>query len=228
MEFGSLALAVSETPGHTRDHLLLRIGDKAFTGDTLLPGACGRTDLGDGSPDLLWESLDSKIRPLPDRVEVLPAHYGPLQGLLLPERFSSTIGVERATNEALRIPRPRGIPNLHDRRVAAQAEGLRRDRKLEPRSLMGRPSATAVGGARRRLQASDPPSIGRLCWNWFTQDSPEVSRSPRHRTEQKDAAASESTAPALQGGSQARRRRRPGGPLRSRRAAHWAQLREAP
>ena len=72
-----------------------------------MPGACGRTDLGDGSPDLLWESLDSKLRPLPDEVEILPAHYGVRQGLPPPERFSSTLGVERETNEALRI-RDRG------------------------------------------------------------------------------------------------------------------------
>ncbi|MCI4357788.1 MAG: MBL fold metallo-hydrolase [Thermoplasmata archaeon] len=103
VEFGRLELVVAETPGHTRDHLMLQIGDQAFTGDTLLPGACGRTDLGDGSPDLLWESFETKVLTLPDSVEVLPAHYGPRQGLPPPCRFSTTIGVERATNEALQL-----------------------------------------------------------------------------------------------------------------------------
>jgi sulfur dioxygenase len=91
-----------ETPGHTRDHLTLRFQDKAFTGDTLLIGSCGRTDLGDGSPALLWESLTTKLLTLPDDTEVLPAHYGARHAL--PERFATTVGFERATNEALRQP----------------------------------------------------------------------------------------------------------------------------
>jgi sulfur dioxygenase len=99
VDFGRLELVVRETPGHTRDHLTLRVGDKAFTGDTLLLGSCGRTDLGDGSPDLLYESLKEKILTLPDATEVFPAHYG--RHHALPERYSSTIGFERRTNEAL-------------------------------------------------------------------------------------------------------------------------------
>lgn len=99
VRFGSERLGVLETPGHTRDHLTLRVRDKAFTGDTLLVGACGRTDLGDGDPGLLYESLTEKLLRLPDEVEVYPAHFGPHHAL--PERYSSTVGFERATNEAL-------------------------------------------------------------------------------------------------------------------------------
>lgn len=101
--FGGEVLRVRETPGHTRDHLALTVRGLVFTGDTLLPGSCGRTDLGDGDPNLLWESLQSKLLRLPDETEVLPAHYGPLHGLPAPERYSSTIGFERATNEAVRL-----------------------------------------------------------------------------------------------------------------------------
>lgn len=99
LTFGAHELIALETPGHTRDHLTLRLRDQIFTGDTLLLGSCGRTDLGGGSPDLLWESLQEKILRLPNETEVYPAHHGPLHAL--PDRFVSTLGFERATNEAL-------------------------------------------------------------------------------------------------------------------------------
>jgi glyoxylase-like metal-dependent hydrolase (beta-lactamase superfamily II) len=93
---------VLETPGHTRDHVALRVGQTIFTGDTLLIGSCGRTDLGDGNADLLYQSLTEKILRLPDETEVLPAHYGRRHALA--ERYVSTLGFEKATNEALRLP----------------------------------------------------------------------------------------------------------------------------
>ena len=100
--FGRDEIRILETPGHTRDHLTLRIRDKIFTGDTLLLGSCGRTDLADGSPDLLWESLTDKLLHLPESTEVYPAHYGSHHALA--ERYVSTLGFERATNEALGQP----------------------------------------------------------------------------------------------------------------------------
>lgn len=99
LRWGRAVLNILETPGHTRDHLTLKLGDRVFTGDTLLIGACGRTDLGDGSPEALYESLFGKLLKLPDEVEVLPAHFGRRHALV--ERYASTIGFERATNEAL-------------------------------------------------------------------------------------------------------------------------------
>lgn len=103
IRFGAIgSLRVLETPGHTRDHLSLLVGDRVFTGDTLLRGSCGRTDLGDGDPRLLWESLQEKLLRLPESTEVFPAHYGTRHAL--PEGTASTIGYERATNEALGQP----------------------------------------------------------------------------------------------------------------------------
>ncbi|HKV89953.1 MAG TPA: MBL fold metallo-hydrolase, partial [Thermoplasmata archaeon] len=99
IQFGAEAIAVLETPGHTRDHLTLRVRDKIFTGDTLLIGGCGRTDLGDGDPEVLYESLTNKLLTLPDTTEVYPAHFGRRHALQ--ERYCSTVGFERATNEAL-------------------------------------------------------------------------------------------------------------------------------
>jgi glyoxylase-like metal-dependent hydrolase (beta-lactamase superfamily II) len=102
VRFGGEEVRVLETPGHTRDHLTLRVRDRIFTGDTLLLGSCGRTDLADGSPELLWESLTEKLLGLPPETEVYPAHYGPRHAL--PDRLVSTLGFERARNEALRQP----------------------------------------------------------------------------------------------------------------------------
>ncbi len=99
VRFGSEELTVLETPGHTLDHLTLRVRDKVLTGDTLLLGSCGRTDLGGGSADQLYESLMEKILRLPPETEVYPAHYGGRHAL--PDRYVSTLGFERATNEAL-------------------------------------------------------------------------------------------------------------------------------
>jgi len=100
VDVGALELVALETPGHTRDHLTLKFAGSIFSGDTLLIGGCGRTDLGDGDPDLLYDSLTEKILALDDATFVYPAHYGPRHALA--DRFVSTLGVERATNEALR------------------------------------------------------------------------------------------------------------------------------
>jgi glyoxylase-like metal-dependent hydrolase (beta-lactamase superfamily II) len=102
VRFGAEELLVLETPGHTRDHLTIRVRERIFTGDALLLGSCGRTDLGDGSPELLWESLTDKLLKLPAETEVYPAHYGAKHAL--PERYVSTLGFELASNEALRQP----------------------------------------------------------------------------------------------------------------------------
>src|SRR5688572_18699556 len=45
IKVGNLRLAVLYTPGHTRDAMSLVASDRVFTGDTLLIGATGRTDL---------------------------------------------------------------------------------------------------------------------------------------------------------------------------------------
>ena len=54
---GRLRLQVMHTPGHTRDSMCLQVEDHLFTGDTLLFGATGRTDLPTGDPEALYDSL---------------------------------------------------------------------------------------------------------------------------------------------------------------------------
>jgi glyoxylase-like metal-dependent hydrolase (beta-lactamase superfamily II)/rhodanese-related sulfurtransferase len=71
---GNLRLAALHTPGHTRDSMCLVANDGVFTGDTLLIGGTGRTDLPTGDPDQLYDSLFGKLLKLDPALMVFPAH----------------------------------------------------------------------------------------------------------------------------------------------------------
>jgi glyoxylase-like metal-dependent hydrolase (beta-lactamase superfamily II)/rhodanese-related sulfurtransferase len=91
---GKLRLQVLYTPGHTRDSMCLRVDDRVFTGDTLLIGATGRTDLPSGDADTLFDSLFNRLLRLDPELKVYPAHD--YKG-----RSFSTIGTEIETNPRL-------------------------------------------------------------------------------------------------------------------------------
>jgi len=91
---GDLRLKALHTPGHTRDSLCLMVADRVFTGDTLLIGGTGRTDLPTGDPHALYDSLFQKLLKLPPETLVYPAHE--YKG-----RSHSTIGAEIADNPRL-------------------------------------------------------------------------------------------------------------------------------
>ena len=91
---GRLRLCVLHTPGHTRDSMCVVAGDRVFTGDTLLIGATGRTDLPSGDPEALFESLFKRVLRLDPGLKVFPAHE--YQG-----RSHSTIAQEVAENPRL-------------------------------------------------------------------------------------------------------------------------------
>ena len=107
---GKLRLRVLHTPGHTADSMCLVAEDRVFTGDTLLIGGTGRTDLPSGDADALYDSLFGKLLTLDPALKVYPAHD--YKG-----RSHSTLGAEIAGN-----------PRLQQRDRA----GLRRDDE-EPR-----------------------------------------------------------------------------------------------
>ncbi len=71
---GQLRINVMHTPGHTRDSMCLRVENHLFTGDTLLIGATGRTDLPTGDPEALHDSLFNYLARLDAGLEVNPAH----------------------------------------------------------------------------------------------------------------------------------------------------------
>ncbi|MGH9884172.1 MAG: MBL fold metallo-hydrolase [bacterium] len=71
---GDLRLRVLHTPGHTRDSLCLIAPDCVLTGDTLLLGSTGRTDLPTGDPEALYDSLFHHLLQLDGSLLVHPAH----------------------------------------------------------------------------------------------------------------------------------------------------------
>ncbi|MDB4954688.1 MAG: beta-lactamase-like protein, partial [Myxococcales bacterium] len=91
---GKLRMRVLHTPGHTDDSTCLVFPDRVLTGDTLLIGGTGRTDLPTGDPDALYDSLFGKLLQLDDSLKIYPAHD-------YKDRSSSTIGAERASNPRL-------------------------------------------------------------------------------------------------------------------------------
>jgi len=91
---GKLRLQVLHTPGHTADSMCLQVEDRLFTGDTLLIGATGRTDLPSGDPEALYDSLFERVLRLDPALMVCPAHD--YKG-----RSHSTIGEEIASNPRL-------------------------------------------------------------------------------------------------------------------------------
>jgi glyoxylase-like metal-dependent hydrolase (beta-lactamase superfamily II)/rhodanese-related sulfurtransferase len=91
---GNLRLTALHTPGHTRDSMCLVAPDRVFTGDTLLIGATGRTDLPSGDPEALYDSLFNRLLTLDPALKVYPAHD-------YKERSHTTIGAEIAENPRL-------------------------------------------------------------------------------------------------------------------------------
>jgi glyoxylase-like metal-dependent hydrolase (beta-lactamase superfamily II) len=104
---GELRLHVIHTPGHTRDSICLVAPGHLLTGDTLLLGGTGRTDLPTGDPEALHASLFERILRLDGSLRVHPAHnYKNLPPTSLDE--------QRATN-----------PRLQQRDRAAFVEQMR-------------------------------------------------------------------------------------------------------
>jgi glyoxylase-like metal-dependent hydrolase (beta-lactamase superfamily II) len=74
LRVGGIKAKVLHTPGHTEDSICVFDGENLFTGDTLLIGGCGRTDLLGGSPRKMYRSLHSVILKLPPKTMVYPGH----------------------------------------------------------------------------------------------------------------------------------------------------------
>ena len=111
---GNITIAVDHTPGHTPEHLSLKLTDGAaadepgylFTGDFVFVGDLGRPDLLDeaaGGADTRYEgakqmfaSLRDKLLALPDYVQIYPAHgSGSACGKALGAVPTTTVGYER-------------------------------------------------------------------------------------------------------------------------------------
>ncbi len=129
-QVGGLRIQALHTPGHTLESTCYLLYDEAnepyciFTGDTLFVGDVGRPDLFSGNlskdelASLMYDSLQTKIKTLPDNVIVYPAHGpGSACGKALGKETFSTIGTQKATNYAL-------ADQTREEFVSAVTEGL--------------------------------------------------------------------------------------------------------
>jgi glyoxylase-like metal-dependent hydrolase (beta-lactamase superfamily II) len=94
IKFGHLSLKVIHTPGHTQDAMCLLFRDRVFTGDTLLIGGCGRTDLPGGDAEKQYDSL-SRLKSLGDQIRVYPGHDY--------REAVSTLGEEKQSNPRMQL-----------------------------------------------------------------------------------------------------------------------------
>lgn len=113
---GGARLRVLHTPGHTPESITLLVFEPgaaeplaALTGDTLFAGDVGRPDLraslgwsAQELGEMLYDSLQNKLLPLPDATVVYPAHgAGSLCGKKISKETKTTIGEQRRFNYAL-------------------------------------------------------------------------------------------------------------------------------
>lgn len=114
LPLGDCKLEIIHTPGHTIESTCFLLHDAqgrkhaVFTGDTLFVGDVGRPDLLSGNlpkeelAAMLYDSLQNKIKTLPDDVIMYPGHgAGSACGKNIGSSSFSTIGEEKASNYAL-------------------------------------------------------------------------------------------------------------------------------
>ena len=124
IDLGRIELEILHTPGHTPESMSIVVWEDGadreagrapygvLTGDTLFIGDVGRPDLlasigwsRDELAEKLYDSLHTKLMPLPDETRVYPAHgAGSACGKNLSTDTWSTMGDQKATNYALLAP----------------------------------------------------------------------------------------------------------------------------
>ncbi len=116
LRLGKAAIEILHTPGHTIEstcYLLLNehgAKEAVFTGDTLFVGDVGRPDLLSGNlpketlAAMLYDSLQNKIKTLPDNIIVYPGHgAGSACGKNIGSSSYTTIGEQKTGNYAMLI-----------------------------------------------------------------------------------------------------------------------------
>jgi hydroxyacylglutathione hydrolase len=113
-KIGNVTIRAIHTPGHTPESTCYLLLDESyqeyciFTGDTLFIGDVGRPDLLDGKmtkeelAGMMYDSLNNKIKKLPDDIIVYPAHgAGSACGKNISKETWDTLGKQKKTNYAL-------------------------------------------------------------------------------------------------------------------------------
>jgi glyoxylase-like metal-dependent hydrolase (beta-lactamase superfamily II) len=124
LDIGNTRIKVLHTPGHTPESVCLLVTDHrrgqdpwfVITGDTLFVGSVGRPDLAGKEVEMagvLYDSLKTKLLPLPGDLEIFPGHQaGSMCGAGLSGKPSSTLGFEKRFNPSLSMGRQEFIEFL--------------------------------------------------------------------------------------------------------------------
>lgn len=150
-KIGKITLTALHTPGHTMESTTYLLKDEngkphaIFSGDTLFLGDVGRPDLAQKAANmtqeelagLLFDSLRSKIMPLPDDVIVYPAHgAGSACGKNMMKETVDSLGNQKKNQlcPALRHDTGR-IYQRSNRRTPTSTQIFSAKRKAEQRRL---------------------------------------------------------------------------------------------
>ena len=140
---GQERICVRATPGHTQGCVSYLWRDRLFSGDALLIGGCGRTDLPDSNAGQLYDSLTRRILTLPDETLVYPGRDGG-------GRRVTCIGEEREHN-------PSVTGRTRDEFVAGMAR-LNPGRASRSESSLPRPGIRLVARAATHFSRGSLPS----------------------------------------------------------------------
>ncbi|MFC1480566.1 MBL fold metallo-hydrolase [Candidatus Omnitrophota bacterium] len=162
ISIGTKKFKVLYAPGHTDDTINIYGEDRVFTGDVLLIGSVGRTDFQNGSHESMFDTLQ-KLRALPDRTIVFPAHdYN--------ERKSTTIAIEKKTNPFMKenskeafvkyassktLPKPFNIESIVRANQKGGAKALQMVTPRESQELISQDSRIKLLDVRSPLEYSE-------------------------------------------------------------------------
>jgi glyoxylase-like metal-dependent hydrolase (beta-lactamase superfamily II) len=156
LELGEVSIEAAHTPGHRPEHTAFLLRDAGrgpepwavLSGDSLFVGDVARPDLAveprEGAATL-YRSLHEKLLPLADDVELWPGHLGGSMcgGSGLDHKASSTIGFERAHNEALSIEREEEFVELAVSTLAEKPPNVERIVQINTGPLVSEQGAPA-------------------------------------------------------------------------------------
>ncbi len=182
-EFGDLKLESIHTPGHTpgsMSYLLKDYSDNnwlVFSGDTLLAGSVGRTDLFGKekvkeNTELLHDSIFNKLLDLGDEVILCPAHgAGSVCAESIEDREWTTIGIEKDRNEFLSKEKDEFLNELSKMLERPPYFRMMEKMNLNPPVLKTLPEPTALSPHQFEERARN---------NWLLDTRKEVSYGGAH------------------------------------------------
>uniref|UniRef100_H2ZAD6 Persulfide dioxygenase ETHE1, mitochondrial n=1 Tax=Ciona savignyi TaxID=51511 RepID=H2ZAD6_CIOSA len=113
LKFGKQVIECRATPGHTAGCMTYVLPDHAmaFTGDTLLIRACGRTDFQQGNSEKLYDSVHNQIFTLPEHYQLYPGHD--YMGFSV-----TTVAEEKILNPRLTLSKEKFVQFMKDLNLA--------------------------------------------------------------------------------------------------------------